>query len=301
MSQVAVVACGAGDNEACVNGGVHRLGHLVGVAGPAEQAFADAEVDDVGALLDTPVDAEDHVGGIAVAGVIEDFCGEERDVVADAAVLESFGGDYAGDVSPVAVIVHCVFGLHCGVVLCDDLVDQVGMRVIDSGIDYAYLDALAGDGVVPGVVGPNLIRGVFEKGVHAPVFLEALEAGQLFESLCPVRRYFNHDFVFEPAVVMDDPSADALGGLMEERLLRLQCGFGEPLREFRFLIELDDIAFELERKVIGRLRREAVGCLHIIVGGVGIVNLFAGEQSPYDYVVESAYVLNQAGFVNEYA
>ena len=245
MGRIAVVAGCANDNNAGVHGFVCGLGHVAVVAGAAVQALAEAQVDHVGALLDTPVDGASDVELRTVAKVVERFCRQEGDVAADAPVLQPFGSDYAGAMSAVAVIVHCVSGVRGEIVLGDDLVGQIGVRIINACVDDAYLYALPRDCVAPGVVGLDLIGGIFEKGVHPAVFLESPEAGQLLESLGFFGRYFDEDLILEFTVVMDYSPSDAPGGVVELCPPGPKSGLGESFGESRLFVKFDNVAFGL--------------------------------------------------------
>ena len=110
------------------------------------------------------------------------------------------------------------------------------MGVIDAGIDDADFYALSGYGVVPGVVGVDLIGGIFEQRMDSAGFLEALEAWYFLQSVCVGYGQLNYDFVIQPAVVADDATAYVFGGLFERPSARLNGGFGKlPVEPWFFI------------------------------------------------------------------
>ena len=171
----AAVARGDDADDTGPDGGVERVVRGLGVRGAAQR-----HGDDISAVLDGPLDALDDVAVLAGAVLAEHLGAHQAGFGGYALVLAVSGGacarDGAGAVGAVAVVV-VRRGLTAHVVHpADDFVAvQVGVARVDTCVDDADLDALAGVPGSPDLVAADLRYSLVEQGLHSPVFLDVLD------------------------------------------------------------------------------------------------------------------------------
>src|SRR5690606_18059937 len=134
VAELLLVARGGDDRDAAGPGVGHRLPLRLAVVGPAE-----GQVDDPGTGVGGVVDALGDVGVPAVALVVQRLDRQDPDrlvVAGDLDAVVRTGGDDAGDVGAVAVVVHpAAVGRHEVVEARYDAAHQVGDRGLHAGVD----------------------------------------------------------------------------------------------------------------------------------------------------------------------
>src|SRR5581483_4731112 len=146
-----VVARGDDRHRAVLPGVLHALGELgAHGGGDHEHGAAEAQVDDLGAVVDDPLDAGDDVGLVG-GGALEDLGHDQPGVggdPGDALPVVLHGGDDPGDVGAVAEVVLGRAGALQGVAVgveaarrLDDLAGEVLVAEVDAGVDDADLHA----------------------------------------------------------------------------------------------------------------------------------------------------------------
>ena len=211
-----------------------------------------------------PLEGEDQVRFVAVAGRVEDLQPVQVDVRRDARdeVAVLLGGEDAGDVRPVAVVVHRVGVVVHEVVAALVVVQELGVDdvrdvvrvvvdVVDAGVDDRDLDAVAPDagGVdgrradplhAPGVVVLEVER------LQRDIGLDGLDAGLPGELLELALRDAGGETVDEGELLVDLAAV-----LLDHPLRRLS---GRPVERDDDLGPLDD---GVARGRDGRRRKES--------------------------------------------
>ncbi len=179
------VVAGGDDEERVVLRGevLHRQGHRVEDIGT--RRVAEAHVDHVGAGFGGPLHAGDDPGVVADASVVEDFADDQVGCGGDAGVVAVGGGagagDDRGDVGAVSLWVGDVFvGDEADAVL--DQVGEVGVGVVDAGVEDGDGDAVAVVAGFPGFGGADLGDAVGEGGVYLAVEPELRAAAAAFRA-----------------------------------------------------------------------------------------------------------------------
>src|SRR5690606_18096437 len=112
----------------------------------AARLHAEAHIHDVHSVPNTPFNAEDNIRDVSRALMVErlDRMDDGARCDADHAVEPVRGGDRAGDMRPVPVVVMRQHAAGQQIDAAGQRVTEIGMAEVDAGIDDADLDAMSG-------------------------------------------------------------------------------------------------------------------------------------------------------------